>query len=89
MKKGTTGTTKSGFKFSVDESVFDSMELVDDLAEIDSGNSIAISRVCLTVLGEAQRKRLYDHLRGENGRVPIKAVMDEMTEIFHLVQAKN
>lgn len=82
------GTTKSGFKFAIDEAVLDNMELVDDLEEIESGNALAISRVCLKVLGKEQRDRLYDHLRVD-GRVPIKAATDEITEIFRLVNAKN
>ena len=43
------------------------------------------------VLGEEQKKRLYDHLRTEDGRVPTQAIGDAMEEIFAAAgdQSKN
>lgn len=76
-----TGKTKSGFAFAVEKDVVDDMELIDDLAEADDGDPLAISKVCKRVLGADQRKRLYDHLR-KDGRVPIKDVAECIIEIF-------
>ena len=75
------GKTKSGFEYSIDSNVMDNMELLDAVAEIDT-NPLALSKVLKMVLGEEQRKALYDHLRGEDGRVPVKAVSEEITDIF-------
>lgn len=75
------GKTKSGFEFSVDPNVLDNMELLDAVAEIDT-NPLAVSKVINMVLGAEQRKALYDHLRTEDGRVPVKAVSDAITDIF-------
>ena len=41
-----------------------------------------ISAVCRLVLGKAQRKALYDHLRTEDGRVPADQVSAALNEIF-------
>ena len=75
------GTTTAGFEFELDEKVLDNMELVDALAESEE-NPAAISRVCLLLLGKAQRSRLYDHLRSPDGRVPLKQVTASVVEIF-------
>lgn len=76
-----SGKTKSGFEYSIDSNVMDNMELLDAVAEID-GNPLALSKVLKMVLGDEQRKALYDHLRQEDGRVPVKAVSEEITDIF-------
>lgn len=78
-----TGTTSSGFAFSLDEKALDNMELVDTLAEMESGDSLAISAVVRMVLGEEQRRALYEHLRTDDGRVPASAVSDAVMEIFN------
>lgn len=78
-----TGTTSSGFAFSLDEKALDNMELVDTLAEMESGDSLAISAVVRMVLGEEQRRALYEHLRTADGRVPASAVSDAVMEIFN------
>ncbi|MCD7838129.1 MAG: hypothetical protein LUG65_04380 [Clostridiales bacterium] len=80
-----TGTTKSGFSFSVDEvaAAADNMELLDALAEMESDNDpLAVSRVCRLLLGRDTRKALYDHLRTEDGRVPVAQVVAELLEIM-------
>lgn len=77
-----TGTTSSGFAFSLDEKALDNMELVDTLAEMQSGDPLAISAVVRMVLGEEQRRALYEHLRTADGRVPATAVSDAVMEIF-------
>lgn len=77
-----TGETKSGFAFSLDDNTMDNMELVDALAEMQSTNPLAVSRVVHMVLGSDQKRRLYDHVRGEDGRVSVKAVEQEIEEIF-------
>ena len=76
------GTTKSGFEYDVPENVFDDMELIDALADVNSGrDGLQISVVVRKVFDEEQRKRLYDHVRDESGRVPTGSIMDVITEI--------
>ena len=76
-------TTKSGFSCDVDPDVLNDMELVDDLADVQAGNLLAISRVCLKLLGSKDnRARLYDHVRNGAGRVPPDKVDAELGEIL-------
>lgn len=76
------GKTSSGFAYELPENAIDNMELVDALAETTENNPVAVSRVCRLFLGDSLRKRLYDHLRTEDGRVPIEALSNELGELF-------
>ena len=76
------GKTSSGFEFDVEDDRLDDMELVDIMAEIDE-NPLLMSKLCGMLLGDEQKRRLYDHLRVEDGRVPIEAVTNAIQEIFN------
>ena len=83
------GKTSSGFDFELPENVIDNMELVDALAEADGDNPVAISRVCMLLLGKDQRKKLYDSLRAADGRVPVEAVSKAIIEMFQAFGARG
>ena len=85
------GTLKNGFTFDVDTNILDDMELIDALAKAQGEDPTAISKVIYMILGEEQRKELYDLVRTETGRVPVQAVMDCVLEIFEALgeQGKN
>lgn len=85
----TKGITKSGFEYEVDESAADNMELIDALAEAAGDDMLAISSVCKMLLGKDMRKKLYDHVRAEDGRVPIKNAVDEIMEIMQAMGDKG
>lgn len=75
-------TTWSGFSCDLPDAALDNMELVDALAEMQSeSDTLAVSRVLRLLLGNDNRKALYDHLRVD-GRVPIEAVTAEISDIF-------
>ena len=75
------GKLESGFEYEIAEEVLDNMELLDAIVEAEE-NSLAVSKVVKILLGENQRRRLYDHLRTEKGNVPIVAVSNAVAEIF-------
>ncbi len=75
------GKLESGFEYEVAEEVRDNMELLDAIVEADE-NPLAVSKVVKLLLGENQRRRLYDHLRTDKGNVPIMAVSNAVAEIF-------
>ncbi|MFR9269221.1 MAG: hypothetical protein ACLVMI_02615 [Clostridia bacterium] len=75
------GKTSTGFEFDIEDERLDDMELVDIMAEIDE-NPLLMPKLCKMLLGEEQKKRLYDHLRSEDGRVPIEATTNAIQEIF-------
>lgn len=76
------GKTSTGFEFDIEDERLDDMELVDIMAEIDE-NPLLMSKLCKMLLGDEQKKRLYDHLRSEDGRVPIEATTNAIQEIFN------
>lgn len=80
-----TGTTSTGFAFEVEEDIANDMELFEALYDIDNGDATAVVSVCRRILGD-RKKALYDHLRGENGRVPVDAVIAAIGEIFEAVK---
>ena len=69
-----TAKTESGFSIELEESTLDNMEVLDALSDLDEGNPLAMSRLVVKLLGKDGKKRLYDHLRTEDGRVPASAV---------------
>lgn len=76
------GKLKSGFEYKIEDYVLDNMELLDAIAEVDQ-NPMALPKVLKMLMGDEQRKKLYDHLRDpKNGNVPIVAVSDAVAEIF-------
>ena len=80
-----TGTTKSGFEFSVPEDVVNDMELFEALCDLDDGDATAVVPVVRRVLG-SQKKALYDHLRTDAGRVPVDKVAEEIADILSAVK---
>ena len=75
------GKTSSGFEYQIDENTLDDMRLLDLIVEVAEGDLTKISHVADRVLGK-QKEELYKHLEGKDGRVSIKKVSDEITEIF-------
>ena len=85
------GKLKNGFEFDIDEKALDNMELIDAMAEAQDDNPAKFSKSILLLLGKDERDRLYDHIREQDGRVPIQAVSDSFVEIFQALgdQGKN
>ena len=75
------GKTSTGFDFEIDEKRLDDMEFLDALSEVDE-NPLKFSKVVKIMLGEEQKKRLYDHLRADDGRVPVDAANAAIIEIM-------
>jgi hypothetical protein len=82
------GTTESGFKFELDQDAVNDMEFVELLAEVDS-DITKMPKVIEIALGREQKKRLYDHIRTEAGKVPIDRAVAEFEEILTLANEKN
>lgn len=80
--------TKSGFEFELDPAAMDNMELVEALADMED-NPAAMPRVLTLFLGMDQKKKLYEHVRDDSGRVSVTRVAAELTEIFQLASAET
>ena len=63
------------------------MELLDLIADLEGGESLAAYRGILNKILPGGRERLYDHVRNDEGRVPITAVSMEITDIFNALKA--
>lgn len=74
--------TSSGFEIEIDQKRFDNAELLDALSDLNAGDALAVSRVLSFILGKDDKKRLYDHLREEDGRVPVEKLSAEIEDIF-------
>jgi hypothetical protein len=75
------GTTATGFEFEVSDQINNDMELLEALESMQDGDALALAKVARKILGK-QKDALYDHLRTEDGRVPIEAVTQEIKDIF-------
>lgn len=75
-------TTKSGFTAEISEAALDDMELLDAVARLEDGDVYVLGGVCERLLGKEQRTRLYEHLRGKDGRVSSRAVAQTVTDIL-------
>lgn len=75
------GKLENGFEFSIDEDVFDDMELVDDIRASQGKDPSRISDVVDKILGES-KYQLYDLIRNKKGKVPLEKVADAIGEIM-------
>ena len=80
---------ENGLELDVNESALDNMELFDALAEMTEGNALALSNVVKLMLGNENRKKLYDYIRLEDGTVPIGQIDKCVTEIMNLLGDKG
>jgi hypothetical protein len=62
------------------------MSIVELAGEVQE-NGTLLPKLIKMILGDEQKKALYDHVRGEDGRVSVTAVADEIVEIFGILSA--
>lgn len=81
-------TTSVGFTAELDESCFDDFELFDAIVAMQQGDGTKMPLLVDKILGD-QKAALFDFLRDEKGRVPVKAVTETVTEIIQTLSPKN
>lgn len=77
-----TGITKSGYEFSIENEKFNDMELMDLLGDMED-NPFIMGKVIEKVLGKEEKKKLYDSMRNEFGRVPVEEAQAALDCIFN------
>lgn len=82
--KRIKGTTSTGFEFEITQDRLNNYELVEAIAEVDT-NPLIFPRLIKLMLGE-QAERLKDHVRTEDGLVPLDKLSNEIQEIFESQQ---
>ena len=80
--------TTSGFEIEIDESKLDDLEFLDLICELDDSNPRAYRKIVRKMLGDGET-RLYDHIRTDDGRVPVSALTREILEILNGCGAKK
>ena len=75
-------TIADGFQCHVDETLLDDMELFEDIIALDKSDMTVLPTIITKLLGSEQKKALYEHLRGDNGRIAIAAVAAAVKDIF-------
>ena len=84
------GVLKCGFKFSINDSHLDDMELLEDLVEIDKGDILKLPAAITKLLGETQKKKLYDKLRDKKtGVVSSTSVGEALQEMFEIMNEND
>lgn len=76
------GKTTSGFEYSLNHDKLNDYELLEKIGEMEE-NPFTLTSIVNMVLGKEQAKKLKDHIRSENGTVPIEKMTAEITEIFN------
>lgn len=74
--------TKSGFEFELSKDRLNNYELLEVISEIEE-NPLVMPQVLKLLLGKEDTNRLKDHVRTEDGFVPVDKLEDEITEIFY------
>lgn len=86
--QGMSGTTASGFEFSVREDALNDYELFEALGDVDSGDVGRLPFVIRTALGEEQKDALVRHIKERcGGRADISQVVSEFKEILDLCKS--
>lgn len=76
------GTTKTGFEYEVSGALLNDAEFLETFGKVRKGDNMETFRLIEIALGKDQKEKLYDHVRDEEGHVPLDALTDEVSEIF-------
>lgn len=77
-----TGTTSTGFSYSIPDTIKDDYEILEALADLQRGKDfLALPILVDRVMGD-QKAAFKDHCRDEEGRVATTRMMEEFFEIF-------
>ena len=76
-----TGTTSTGFAFSIPEEARDDWELVEALVRVDKGDVSATVDALRLLMGDEGYRALKEHCR-RGGRVSAGAMIAELREIL-------
>lgn len=82
-KKTTTKTVTVGnIVFEVDPGIFDDLDLLDAMDQVQEGNALRLAGALRAVTGDRYRE-IRDALRDpETGRVPIEPAMEFFSEVM-------
>jgi len=76
-----TGKTKTGFEYEIDKKILNDYELLEDIDNIGK-TPLIIIKLLKKLLKEEQLEKLKEHIRNEEGIVPIDKMEKELIDIF-------
>ena len=82
-------TTKTGFECEINPDVMDDMEVLDLVVRIEKADVLAYPPFLDKIFERDTKTRLYDHIRTEDGRVPISAIGQEVSDILECMGEKK
>lgn len=85
-------TTKSGFKFEVDERIITDWRVIESMGMADNADDpeemIAGLRKLVGLVFGKDKDRLIEHLQSKNdGFAPVDAIKDELLSVFEKVKS--
>ncbi|MGM0124863.1 hypothetical protein IGI37_002257 [Enterococcus sp. AZ194] len=83
-----TGKTKSGFKYQIQKERVEDYEFIELISEVEE-NPTLLPKVLKLLFGREQTDQLKEHLRTEEGFVPIEPMMQEFGEVLNNPKLKN
>lgn len=75
------GITSTGFKYEITKDALNNYELIEELTELES-NPLLLTSVVRKIFGKEQTNNLKDHVRKDNGTVPVEKMEAEVIEII-------
>lgn len=82
METVITGKTKTGFEYEIDKKILNDYELLEEIDNIGK-NPLIIIKLLKRLLKEEQLEELKEHIRNEEGIVPIDKMEKELEDIFN------
>lgn len=99
LEISVVGSTREGFKrvkigdvtAVFDPELFNDIELVEMLGELQNGKVLTLPTLLLKVLGgdEDMKQKLYDQLRLPTGRVPADAAGEFIFDLMQVIAPKS
>ncbi|EGP5709301.1 hypothetical protein ACNG34_000556 [Enterococcus faecium] len=83
-----SGKTKSGFVYQIQKERVESYDFLEAVGEVDE-NPAKLPKALKMLFGNEQVEKLKDHLRTEEGFVPIQKMIEEFTEVMNNPKLKN
>lgn len=81
METVIIGKTKTGFEYEIDKKILNDYELLEEIDNIGK-NPIIIIKLLKRLLKEEQLEKLKEHIRNEEGIVPLDKMEKELIDIF-------
>ncbi len=81
METVITGKTKTGFEYEIDKKILNDYEFLEEIDNIGK-NPLIIIKLLKRLLKEEQLEKLKEHIRNEEGIVPLDKMEKELTDIF-------